>query len=322
MAAATDQSPSFPELFDRIVANIGSVIRGKEDLIRHTVFCLIAGGHLLVEDVPGVGKTTMAKALARSIDGTFGRLQFTPDLLPSDVLGTAVWDQRSASFELRRGPVFANLLLADEINRASPKTQSALLEAMAEEQVTLDGSSHPLARPFMVIATQNPIEHQGTYPLPESQLDRFLMRLHIGYPARADELQVLANDGGDEALAELRAVLSGDHVVAMTRYATKVHVGPALSSYLLDIAEATRTHRHLALGMSPRAVLGLQRAARVRAAAEGRSFVSPDDVKSLAHPVLCHRLLVSAEGQLQGIGAEEIVSEVLESTRVPREEFA
>jgi len=249
-ASSAERPPSFPELFDRIAANVAQVVRGKDELIRLTVMCLVAEGHLLVEDVPGVGKTSIAKALARSVDGTFGRIQFTPDLLPSDVVGTAVWNQREAGFELRRGPVFANLLLADEINRASPKTQAALLEAMAEEQVTLDGSTHRLPRPFMVIATQNPIEHQGTYPLPESQLDRFLMRVHVGYPSRDHELEVLASDGGDTALGALHPVVGTDHIVAMCEYVATVHVGAALAAYLLDIADATRTHRHLALGMA------------------------------------------------------------------------
>lgn len=318
-SATAEHPPSFQDVFESIVSNVARVLRGKDDLIRLAVLCLVAEGHVLVEDVPGVGKTSLAKALARSVDGTFTRIQFTPDLLPSDVVGTAVWNQRDGTFELRRGPVFANILLADEINRASPKTQSALLEAMAEEQVTLDGATHRLARPFMVIATQNPIEHQGTYPLPESQLDRFLMRLRIGYPARQDELQVLADEGGDGALESLTPVVDHAHVAALTAYSSRVHVGAPLASYLLDLAGATRTHRHLSLGMSTRAVLGLQRAVRVRAAALGRSFATPDDVKYLAHVVLAHRLILSPEAQLQGITASEIVDDVLAGTAVPRE---
>jgi MoxR-like ATPase len=317
--AAADRQLSFPELFSQIEGNIARVIRGKSELIRLTTMCLVAEGHLLVEDVPGVGKTSLAKALARTVDGTFGRIQFTPDLLPADVLGTAVWNPRDASFELRRGPIFANILLADEINRASPKTQSALLESMAEEQVTLDGSTHPLGRPFMVIATQNPIEHHGTYPLPESQLDRFLMRVAVGYPRREDELDVLASEGGDDALAELTPIVSAGHVAAMADYSRRIHVGPALAGYLVDLAAATRDHPHLALGMSPRAVLGLQRAIRVRAAAEGRSFATPDDVKALADVVLAHRLIVSPEAQLQGIDAHDVLREVLASVPVPAE---
>jgi MoxR-like ATPase len=317
--AAADRQLSFPELFSEIEANLARVIRGKSELIRLTTLCLIAEGHLLVEDVPGVGKTSLAKALARTVDGVFGRIQFTPDLLPADVLGTAVWNPRDASFELRRGPIFANVLLADEINRASPKTQSALLESMAEEQVTLDGSTHPLGRPFMVIATQNPIEHQGTYPLPESQLDRFLMRVAVGYPDREDELDVLSSEGGDDALAALTPVVSAGHVAAMADYTRRIHVGPALAGYLVDLAAATRQHTHLALGMSPRAVLGLQRAIRVLAAAEGRSFATPDDVKALADVVLAHRLIVSPDAQLQGYDAHDVLREVLASVPVPTE---
>jgi MoxR-like ATPase len=318
-AAPSDRHLSFPELFEQIEANIARVIRGKAELIRLTTLCLVAEGHLLVEDVPGVGKTSLAKALARTVDGVFGRIQFTPDLLPSDVLGTAVWNPRDASFELRRGPIFANILLADEINRASPKTQSALLESMAEEQVTLDGSTHPLGRPFMVIATQNPIEHQGTYPLPESQLDRFFMRVAVGYPRREDELEVLASEGGDDALAALAPVVTAAHVEAMADYARRIHVGASLAAYLIDLATATRQHPHLALGMSPRAVLGLQRAVRVRAAVEGRSFATPDDVKALADVLLAHRLIVSPEAQLQGIDSHDVLREVLASTPVPTE---
>jgi MoxR-like ATPase len=315
----TAQPATFAELFDRIAANVATVIRGKPTQVRLATLCLIAEGHLLLEDVPGVGKTSLAKALARSVAGTFGRIQFTPDLLPTDVIGTSVWNQQAASFEFRPGPVFANILLADEINRASPKTQSALLEAMAEEQVTVDGGTRPLARPFMVIATQNPIEHQGTYPLPESQLDRFLMQLSIGYPDPDHERELLAADGADRALAALPAVVSAEHVTAMADYARNVHVGPALVSYLLDLAHATRRHRHLQLGMSPRAVLGLQRAVRVLAAAEGRSFATPDDVKALAPAVVAHRLILTAEATLQGITATEVLDEAVGSTPVPRE---
>lgn len=310
---------TFAQYFDRIASNVSSVIRGKPTQVRLATLCLIAEGHLLVEDVPGVGKTSLAKALARSVAGTFGRIQFTPDLLPADVLGTSVWNQQAATFEFRPGPVFANILLADEINRASPKTQSALLEAMAEEQVTVDGGTRHLGRPFMVIATQNPIEHQGTYPLPESQLDRFLMRLSIGYPDPQHEMDLLASDGADRALHSLGAVVTAEGVATMSDYARQIHVGPALMTYLLELAQTTRRHRHLELGMSPRALLGLQRAIRVLAAAEGRSFATPDDVKALAPAVIAHRLIVTSEATLQGITAEEILDEALASTPVPRE---
>lgn len=311
------ERPTFAELFSRICHNVGLVVRGKDDVVGLAVMCLVAEGHLLIEDVPGVGKTSLAKALARSVRGEFRRIQFTPDLLPADVLGTAVWNRSDASFEFRPGPIFTNVLLADEINRASPKTQSALLEAMAEEQVTVDGTTHHLARPFMVIATQNPIEHQGTYPLPEAQLDRFLMRVAVGYPARDDELQVLAGDGGDPALADLRPVVDNEIVRAMAAHAEGVHVSPAVATYLLDLATTTRRHRQLALGMSPRAALGVQRVARVRAAVAGRNYVVPDDVRALLEPVVAHRLLLAPEAQIQGVTPAEVLDDVLRSVPVP-----
>jgi MoxR-like ATPase len=309
----------FAERFAAIAANISTVVRGKHDVVTLAVTCLVADGHLLIEDVPGVGKTSLAKALARTVQGVFGRIQFTPDLLPSDVLGTAVWNQRDAGFEFRPGPVFANVLLADEINRASPKTQSALLEAMAEEQVTVDGSTHRLQRPFMVIATQNPIEHQGTYPLPESQLDRFLMRVSMGYPARDAEYEVLTSDGGEHALGALQPIVGAQQIVEMGDYVRRIHVSDALAAYLLELAHATRNHRNLALGMSPRSLLGLQRVVRVKAAAEGRGFATPDDVKSVAAPVLAHRLIVSPEAQIQGVSAVHVLAEILDNVPVPRD---
>jgi MoxR-like ATPase len=315
--AAAAATRSFGGLFDAICANIGQVVRGKDHVVRLTVTCLVANGHLLIEDVPGVGKTTIAKALARSVRGSFGRVQFTPDLLPSDVVGSSVWNSHDGSFEFRPGPVFANLLLGDEINRASPKTQSALLEAMAEEQVTVDGTTYSLARPFMVIATQNPLEHHGTFPLPESQLDRFLMRLSVGYPAREDELALLREEHHDELLARLQPVATAADVVAMSTAAEEVHVSEALAGYLVDLADASRRSPALALGMSPRASLGLLRAARVHAAAAGRGFVAPDDVKRLAVPVLAHRVVLSTEAQLRGTTAEEAVVDLLRTTPVP-----
>ena len=316
-AGPTSQGRSFADVFASICDNISRVIRGKDDIVELTVLCLVAYGHLLLEDVPGVGKTSLAKALARSVDGAFGRVQFTPDLLPSDVVGTSVWNQHQASFDFRAGPIFANILLADEINRASPKTQSALLEAMAEEQVTVDGTTRTLARPFMVMATQNPLEHQGTYPLPESQLDRFLMKLSIGYPARGDEADILAADGERSALDAIGPVVTASQVVAMSEHCRKIHVSAALSTYLIDLAAATRSHRYLALGMSPRSTLGLQRAIRVRAAARGRRHATPDDVKSIAHHVLVHRLVVHPEAHVQSIDAATVLDDVLRSVPVP-----
>jgi len=312
-----DDTRTFATVFDRICDNIARAVHGKTDVIRLSVTCLIARGHLLLEDVPGVGKTSLAKALARSVAADFGRVQFTPDLLPSDVLGTSVWNQHDGTFEFRAGPVFTQLLLGDEINRASPKTQSALLEAMAEGQATVDGSSYALRQPFMVIATQNPLEHHGTFPLPESQLDRFLMKLSIGYPDRPAELAMLADDEHERVVDTLGPVATAEDIMAMGRVASKVHVAPQLAGYLVDLAEASRATPTLALGISPRATLGLLGAARVRAAASGRGFVTPDDIKALAVPVLAHRVVVSTDNRLGGAPAEEAVLELLRTTPVP-----
>jgi MoxR-like ATPase len=308
---------TFADHHGAVLANIEQVIQGKPEVIELVLLCLVSEGHLLIEDVPGVGKTSLAKSLAASIEGTFGRLQFTPDLLPTDVVGLTVWNRNTSEFEFRPGPVFGNIVLADEINRASPKTQSALLEAMAEAQVTVDGTTYPLASPFMVIATQNPIEHEGTYPLPESQLDRFLMRVSVGYPSPDSELQILDTHGDHDALDDIGPVITAADVRALADAAKTVHVAPALKSYLVDLANASRRHPHLALGMSPRATLALQRVARARAAASGRTYVVPDDLKTLAEPVLAHRLLVTPEAQLQGISAGDALTEVLRTVPVP-----
>lgn len=308
---------TFAELFGAIADNIERVIQGKPDVVELALVCLIAEGHLLLEDVPGVGKTSLAKAMAASVDVSWGRVQFTPDLLPSDVVGVTVWNRGTGAFEFRRGPIFHNLVLGDEINRASPKTQSALLEAMEERQVTVDGLTYELAAPFMVIATQNPIDHEGTYPLPESQLDRFLMRLSVGYPDRQSEIQILDTHGDRSRLAELGPVASAMDVRGLVMAARSVHVADAVKSYLVDLAEATRRHPHLQLGMSPRATLALQRAARARAAAAGRTYVIPDDVKALAGPVLCHRMSLAPEAQLQGIDTAAVVADVLTAVPVP-----
>ncbi len=318
MTVAHDAVPTtFAELFDGIVRNVERVVQGKPEVVELSLICLLAEGHLLIEDVPGVGKTSLAKALATSIDASWKRVQFTPDLLPSDVVGVTVWNRGKDAFEFRPGPVFSNIVLADEINRASPKTQAALLESMEERQVTADGTTYPLRSPFVVMATQNPVEHEGTFPLPESQLDRFLMRLSIGYPGREAELSILETHGGGTAMADLAPVATLGQVRGMIEAVRSVHVAPAVRAYLVDIATATRRHGSIALGMSPRATLSLQRASRARAAAAGRNYVTPDDVKALAEPVLGHRLSLSPEAQLQGSTAGRLLDEILSTVPVP-----
>ena len=309
---------TFSTLFRAIVDNIESVIRGKHDVVQLAVLAFIAEGHVLLEDSPGLGKTTLAKALSSSVGGTSGRIQFTPDLLPADVVGMSIWNRGSGEFEFRPGAVFANVVLADEINRASPKTQSALLEAMAERQITVDRTTHELASPFMVIATQNPLDHEGTYPLPESQLDRFLMKLSIGYPDRAAEFEILDAQGNGETVSQLAPAVSPGDIVMMSRALASVHVAPELKNYLLDLAATTRSHHGLRLGLSPRAILSMQRVSRALAAASGRSFVIPDDVKALARPVLAHRIMLTPESQLSGTSAAQIIDEVMASVPVPR----
>ncbi len=312
-----DDAAWFIERFQSIVANIERVIQGKHDEIGLVVQTMLAGGHALVEDVPGVGKTLLAKSLARSIDCSFHRIQFTPDLLPSDLTGVSVWDRDRGKFVFRRGPVFSNIVLGDEINRASPKTQSALLEAMEERQVTVDGLTRELPPPFMVIATQNPIEHEGTYPLPEAQLDRFMMRVTLGYPARNKELEMLDAHGVRSVFEDLTPVLNGEDVVRMTEYAETVHVSPELKGYLVDISEATRRDPDLLLGASPRATLFMQRAARVRAAAAGRGYTSPDDVKALLRPMLSHRVILRPEAQMRAASIGDVLDRIAASVPVP-----
>jgi len=307
----------FGTQFESVTANIERAIQGKRQTIELVVSSLVAEGHVLIEDVPGVGKTLLAKALARSIDCTFQRIQFTPDLLPTDVTGVSVWDRERNTFTFRPGPVFANVVLGDEINRASPKTQAALLEAMEERQVTIDGETHSLAEPFIVIATQNPIEHEGTYPLPEAQLDRFMVRLTMGYPERGKELEMLQTHGGVSSFHDLKAVVHAEDVVKMSSIARQVHVADVLRGYLIDVAEATRTHPDVLLGASPRATLFLQRASRAIAAAAGRDFASPDDVKLIIRPVLNHRLIVRPDAQMRGITVAEILEEVMATVPVP-----
>jgi len=281
------------------------------------VLALVSEGHVLVEDVPGVGKTQLAKSLARSMDGIFHRIQFTPDLLPSDVTGVSVWDRHRSEFEFKPGPIFANIVVGDEINRASPKTQSALLEAMEERQVTSDGVTRPLPLPFMVIATQNPLEHEGTYPLPEAQLDRFMMRVVIGYPSRDKELEMLDTHGIRSTFLDLEPVTSVSEVQQMIDIARKISVSAPVKNYIIDLAEGTRRHPDILLGASPRAALFLQRLARARAASMGRGYVMPDDIKALALPVLEHRVVLRPEAVMRGKEVSEAIVEVLENLRVP-----
>jgi MoxR-like ATPase len=313
----SSQIDTFAERFDRIAGNVEKVIQGKRDVVELVALALVAEGHVLVEDVPGVGKTQLAKSIARSIDGLFQRIQFTPDLLPSDVTGVSVWDRNRNEFEFKPGPIFANIVVGDEINRASPKTQSALLEAMEERQVTSDGVTRELPLPFMVVATQNPLEHEGTYPLPEAQLDRFMMRVVIGYPSRQKELEILDTHGIRSTFFDLTPVLTVGEVEEMVAIARGVTVSPSVKTYIVDLVEGTRSHADVLLGASPRAALFLQRLSRARAAAEGREFVTPDDVKALAHPVLEHRMSLRPEAQMRGESLPDAIDEIMTRLRVP-----
>ena len=309
------------EKVDQLQAAIESVIKGKGEAVRLVIVALLAGGHLLVEDVPGVGKTTLAQALARSLDCTFHRVQFTSDLLPSDVIGLSIYSERAGAFDFRPGPIFANVVLADEINRTTPKTQSALLEAMAEGHVTVEGTTHPLPRPFIVVATQNPIEHHGTYPLPESQVDRFMLRLRIGYPQADVEKQILRDREGGDPLDDLRPVLSGEDVLELRQSVASVAVDDALVDYLMRIVAATRDSEMLDLGVSPRGTLALFRAAQALALTEDRAYCVPDDIKRLVLPVFAHRLVVnsrfSSSLQRRSEEAEAVLREIMKTVSVP-----
>ncbi|WP_029137895.1 AAA family ATPase [Nakamurella lactea] len=302
----------------RIGASVGRVVLGKPEVIRLTTIALLTEGHLLIEDVPGTGKTSLAKALARSVGGSVSRVQFTPDLMPSDVTGVSIYDRNTSRFEFRPGPVFANLVVADEINRASPKTQSALLECMEERQVTVDGTTYPLSRPFLVLATQNPVEMEGTYPLPEAQRDRFLARISIGYPDPVSEVAMLAERDHQDPLDSVTAVADDATVKAMIRGASRVHLAPELRAYIVDLIGATRNSPEVRLGASPRAVLHLGKSAKAAAALDGRAFVVPDDIQRLAAVVLGHRLLLTVEAHAAHRSAEDIVNGLLARVRVPR----
>jgi MoxR-like ATPase len=311
------RTPEAAETLDRITDNLARVVHAPRETLRLVVLCLVSEGHLIIEDFPGVGKTMLAKALARSLDCSFSRLQFTPDLLPSDVTGVSVFNQRSNEFEFRPGPVFANLLLVDEINRASPKTQSALLECMQENQITIDGTTHELGRPFMVIATQNPIEYEGTYPLPEAQLDRFAMRVSLGYPPLAEEARMLDEQTSAPPLETLSAVVSVSELLATIEDAKGVFVEDSLSRYVVALLRQTRSDGRLYLGASPRAGIALLRVAKARALAEGREYLLPEDVKEVAGHVLAHRLILAPEARSAGLAALELVQAAIEKTPVP-----
>jgi MoxR-like ATPase len=308
---------SFAERFGAIEANVERVVQGKRREIRLALAALVAEGHILIEDVPGVGKTMLAKAIARSIDCSFRRIQFTPDLLPTDITGVNVFNQERGDFEFKPGAIFANIVLGDEINRASPKTQSALLECMEERQVTIDTETYQLAVPFMVIATQNPIEHEGTYPLPEAQLDRFMMRIALGYPSAETEAEILATHGVRSRLPEIGPVTDATEVRAMIEHVREIHVSADVRRYIVDLVEATRRHPDLYLGASPRASIMLLRAARALAAADGRDFVIPDDVKGLALPVLSHRVIATADAVMGGKTPQLVLEELLREIPVP-----
>ncbi len=319
--ASTDAVAVSPaEKIEVLQAAIERVIRGKPEVVRLAIVTLLAGGHLLIEDVPGVGKTTLAHALALALDCSFQRIQFTSDLLPSDVVGLSVYNQQESLFEWKPGPIFANVILADEINRTTPKTQSALLEAMAEQHVTVEGTTHPLPSPFMVLATQNPIEHHGTYPLPESQLDRFMLRLRIGYPGAADERQILRDREHAEPLEEMQPVMSAADVLELQQAVSEVSVDDAIIDYLMRIVAATRASEMLDLGVSPRGTLSLFRAAQALALTEERSYCLPDDVKRLVIPVFAHRIAVSSRyssAMRRSEEAEAVLREIMKTISVP-----
>ncbi len=301
---------------DRVIRNVETVIVGKREQVELFLVALLCRGHVLIEDVPGTGKTMLARAIAASLGITFKRLQCTPDLLPNDITGVSVFNQRTNTFEFRPGPIFVNILLADEINRATPRTQAAMLEAMQEQQVTMDGVTYPLPTPFLVLATQNPIEYEGTFPLPEAQLDRFLMRISLGYPQVEDEILILRNLRKQHPIERIGQVVDGTELLTLHELVTEVHVSEALEKYILDIVQATRVHPDVALGASPRGSLALYKTAQALAALHGRDYVIPDDIKRLVPVTLAHRLIIRPESQLRGRTATAILSEILERTGV------
>ncbi len=302
---------------ERLIDNVARVIIGKRNEIRMTVLGLLCQGHILLEDVPGVGKTMMAKALARSIGATFSRIQFTPDMLPSDVTGVSIFNQGTREFEFRPGPIMAQIVLTDEINRATPKTQAALLEAMEERQVTVDGTTYPLEEPFLVLATQNPIEYEGTFPLPEAQLDRFMIRIRLGYPTPQEEISMLDSQQYQHPLAELRQVVSVDELLRAQRAVRDTYLNYDVKAYIVELVTATRRHPDVYLGSSPRGALALYRLAQANAALQGREFVLPDDVKLLAEAVLAHRIILGPTARIKDISSGSIVQYILNTTPIP-----
>ena len=322
MTMTPEQASWFSDNFTRLVSNVETVLLGKTFVIRLGFTALLSEGHLLLEDFPGTGKTSLARAIAQSVDGVSNRVQFTPDLLPGDITGVSIFDQRSGDFEFHRGPIFANIVLADEINRASPKTQSALLEVMEEGTVTVDGVTHEVSLPFMVIATQNPIEQAGTYRLPEAQLDRFIMKTSIGYPDHASTLRILEGSGTRAHDTAVPAIASSEVIIEMARLARTVHVDPTINDYVSRLVEATRTTTEVRLGASVRGALALVRTAKTLAASNGRHYVIPDDVKALAEPVLAHRLVLAPEAEFDGVTGTSIVAQLLIETPPPSDRQA
>ncbi len=306
------------QVVKNLAGNLGKVILGKDDKIELMILGLLAGGHILLEDIPGVGKTTLAKALAKSIEGSFKRIQFTPDLLPSDILGSSIYHAQDSSFHFRKGPIFANVVLADEINRASPRTQSALLEAMSEAQVTIEGATYPLEQPFLVIATQNPIEYRGTYPLPEAQLDRFWVQLALGYPPLEQERGMLYAQKISHPIDSLQPVVNLSKILELQRQVSDVEVETSVADYILAIVDATRHHPSISVGVSPRGSLMLFRTVRAHALLKGRSYVIPEDVKKLLITVLSHRIVLETQAKYSGVRKEDLMKEILEKIPVPR----